>query len=139
MKKLILSCALALGLSATASANKYTLDEAQVDNMFAKSTEITFEQKMSSELNLVNEGMSMKAMASDTKTRGGYLVRSFFCGAIALHRYYMGTNKKAMWAMYLCIPVVGGINGCVDFWWVVFDKEAMDKYANNDKYIVWLD
>jgi hypothetical protein len=136
MKKLILSFALALGISATASANKYTLDENQVDNMFANSTEISFEQKMSSELSMINEAMIVKG--SDTKTRGGYLLRAFFCGGIALHRYYMGTNKKAMWAMYLCIPVFGGINGCVDFWWVVFDKEAMDKYANNDKYVVWL-
>lgn len=140
MKKLILSCALALGLCATASANKYTLDELQVDQMFEKSTEISFEQKMSMDLGSINEGVNMASMAAGSQTRGGYLLRSFFCGGIALHRYYMGVGDRSiMWLMYLCIPVVGGVNACVDFWWVVFDEDAMDKYKDNSKYIIWLD
>ena len=134
MKKILLSLALTLSLGSFAS--KYSVEEQSVDNLFANSTEITFEQKMASELTPVSQGMNL-SMPSDTKTRTGYLVRAFFCGGIALHRYYMGTNKKAMWAMYLCIPVFGGINACVDFWWVVFNKEALDKYSNNDSYVVW--
>jgi hypothetical protein len=102
--------------------------------MISNSTEISFEQKMNADFGTMN----LNLKASDTKTRAGYLVRAFFCGSIALHRYYMGTNKKAMWAMYFCIPVVGMVDVFVDFWWVVFDKDAMNKYANNDKYIVWL-
>jgi hypothetical protein len=137
MRKIVLLAAIIFGLSSAVNASKYMVDENSLDNMISKSTEISFEQKMSADFGTMSFD-SKVGKAGDTKTRGGYLVRAFFCGSIALHRYYMGTGKKAMWAMYLLIPVVGAVDACVDFWWVVFDKDAMNKYANNDKYIVWL-
>jgi hypothetical protein len=137
MRKVILLAAIIFGLSSVVNANKYMLDENNLDNMISKSTEISFEQKMNADFGTMNLDFKV-AKAGDTKSRGGYLVRAFFCGSIALHRYYMGTGKKAMWAMYFCIPVVGAVDAFVDFWWVVFDKDAMSKYANNDKYIVWI-
>jgi hypothetical protein len=40
--------------------------------------------------------------------------------------------------MYFCIPVVGGVTACVDFWWVVFKgDDALKKYKGSDKYMVW--
>jgi len=136
MKKLTLIFALALG-SVTLNANNYRLDEEQLEQTFAKATEVSFEQMFTSHIDLQNS--TLMTSGADSQTRGGFLLRSFFCGFIALHRYYMGTSRKAMWAMYFCIPVVGGINNLVDFCWSVIDGSAYQKYANNDKYIVWMD
>jgi hypothetical protein len=136
MKKLVLIIACALGTFSFAKANNYTIDEQKLAQTFEQSVEVTFDEMYASDLSALTANYSK---ASGEKTWGGYLVRSYFCGIIALHRYYMGTNKKAMWAMYFCIPLMGQINATVDFCWVLFSKEAMSKYADNDKYIVWLD
>jgi hypothetical protein len=137
MKKLSLVIAMALGSIAFASANNYRLNEENLEQAFASATEVTFDQMYAGQLDL--SAAYSGTAASDNPTRGGYLVRAFFCGGFALHRYYMGTSRGGMWAMYFCIPIVGGVNACVDFWWAVFDADAYMKYKNNDKYIVWLD
>lgn len=136
MKKVFLSIALSVGTMVLVNAkSKYEIDERKLEVVISQSQEITvneLEQKLES-------GLNKGSVLLPEQTRGGYLLRAFFCGGIALHRYYMGTNNKWMWAMYFCIPVVGGVTACVDFWGAVFDKEFYLKYKNNDKYIVWLD
>jgi hypothetical protein len=138
MKKIALALGLALGVSFGAQANRYKIDEVQLAQTFEKSQEVSFDEMYDSKMNF---GESTKMKAGDSKTRGGYLVRSFFCGGIALHRYYMGLNdtKNWMWAFYFCVPVAGWVDNFVDFWWVVIDKDAMSKYENNDAIFVWLD
>jgi len=50
----------------------------------------------------------------------------------------MGTGGETMWYKYLCIPVYGGIVGCVDFWGVIFKgDEQFNKYKDNPKFRVW--
>lgn len=138
MKKLTLILALALGSVALAHANKYKMDEQQIEQSFAASTEVSFDEMYASDMSAVDLG-SVKMAAGDTKTRGGYLVRSFFCGGIALHRYYMGTTKGYMWALYCLVPVAGVAAACVDFWGAVFVSDFYKKFENNDKWFVWLD
>lgn len=137
MKKSLLVLGLALGIAFGAQAGKYKLDEAQLDEAFAKSTEVSFNDVYASgtalDLNTTKMG------AASTKTRGGYLLRSFFCGSFAIHRYYMGTTKKAMWALYFCVPVAGGVAACVDFWGAVFVADWYKDYEDNDKWFVWID
>ncbi|GIV29747.1 MAG: hypothetical protein KatS3mg028_0813 [Bacteroidia bacterium] len=136
MKKLLLTAAVAVGMTATINAkSKFQLNENELQTLITQSTEMTVGDIEKDFSNAVH----YKATVAPEKTKGGYLLRAFFCGGIALHRYYMGTNQKWMWAMYFCIPVVGGINACVDFWGVLFNAIDYKKYANNDKYIVWMD
>ncbi len=135
MKKLLFFFAIIFGISFQATASKYKINEANVEKTFSMSTEVSFEEKFSqADFSAINN-INVKGGTDRT----GYLLRSFFCSFIALHRYYMGTGKKHMWAYYFCIPIVGGVTGCVDFWWSVFESDAHNKYANNDKFIVWLD
>jgi TM2 domain-containing membrane protein YozV len=102
--------------------------------MFSSADDVTFSASEEAYA-LMNPAQS--AVKGD-KTVIGYLVRAFFCGEFALHRYYMGTGGKALFWYYFCIPVVGGVAGFVDFWWVVFKgEEAMNKYADNPKFLVW--
>jgi len=138
MKKILSILALALGSVTFAYSNKYQLNEKQVEDAFSKSTEVSYTEMFSSEVNSLSL-ITTEMRSGGTKTRGGYLLRSFFCGGIALHRYYMGTNRGAMWALYFCVPVAGGVAACVDFWGAVFDADFYQKYENNDKWFVWLD
>lgn len=141
MKKIILSFALAAGLFFTSNAGEsnYILDEQAVDQQISQATEVSFDNAVA-DLSVLN-GQAINSIAikgGGSQTVGGYLVRAFFCGGIALHRYYMGTGGKSMWWFYFCVPVVGGVDACVDFWWVVFKgSEAMNKYKDNSKFFVW--
>jgi hypothetical protein len=138
MKKLALVLGLALGLGFGAQANKYKMDEVKLTQTFENSQEVSFNEMFASDLNVAN-ATNLNLKADGAKTRGGYLLRSFFCGGIALHRYYMGTAKKHMWALYFFVPVAGGVAACVDFWGGVFNADFYKKYENNDKWFVWLD
>jgi hypothetical protein len=134
MRKIILVLCLALSINLSAASSKYKLTDVQLEQNFKVSQEVSFEEMYSADLLALNLTGS-KMSASGSQTREGYLLRSFFCGSIALHRYYMGTEKNYMWALYFCVPVVN----VVDFFWVLFDKESMSKFSNNDKWLVWLD
>jgi hypothetical protein len=137
MKKLLITGSAIIGIFANVNASKFKIDESALNQLLSQSTEITV-QELNSQF--LSQSLEMKAtFALPEKTRGGYLVRAFFCGGIALHRYYMGTNNKWLWALYFCVPVVGEVTACVDFWGAVFDADFYKKYENNDKYIVWLD
>ncbi len=136
MKKLIFTIILASGLAFAFQDSKYKLSEAELNKAITESQEVSFSQWAG---NTASYSASAMLLAPNSQTRGGYLLRAFFGGGIALHRYYMGTNNKWMWAMYFCIPVVGDVTACVDFWGAVFDPDFYKKYANNDKYIVCLD
>ena len=136
MKKVIFIFALVLGfnLPTKADGGKYRLDEQKIDKVFSQSQEMNYEANGLSSL-----ALPATKMQGGDQTKGGYLVRAFFCGAIALHRSYMGTGGKSLWWFYLCVPVVGGFDGCVDFWWVVFSSDALDKYRDNSAFFVWAD
>lgn len=120
---------------AFASSSDYKLDEGQVDQLFAASDDVT-----SIAMDEVNAlALQPVAVKGGGQTVGGYLLRSYFCGFIALHRKYMGGDWGKLWWKYFCIPVVGSVTNFVDFWWVVFmGRDAMDNYDGEDKFIVWL-
>lgn len=130
MKKLILLLSVVTCFASFSTAsNLYKINDAEIDMLFGQAIEVDFES--TADVNSINQ---------DKKTVGGYLIRSFFCGSFALHRSYMGTAGETLWWKYLCIPVVGGVVGCVDFWYVVFKgEEALNKYKDNGKFIVWKD
>jgi hypothetical protein len=134
MKKIILVLGLAFSISFSANASKYKLTDVQLEQNFKVSQEVSFEEMYSADLTALNLTGS-KMSASSSQTRTGFLLRSFFCGSIGLHRYYMGTEKNYMWALYFCGTIVGDI----DFFWVLFDKDALSKFSNNDKFLVFLD
>ena len=135
MKKLLFTFAFAACIFAAnlVSAGNYKVEDATIDQLFSSADDVTF---AANDLSLMSP--STATLAAGGQTVSGYLLRSFFCGFIALHRSYMGTSGKTLWYYYFCIPVVGGVVGCVDFWWVVFKgSEAMNKYTDNPKFIVW--
>lgn len=140
MKKLVLLCLLSLGLFANAKASKYVLNDESIDKVFSASTEISLDEKISTDINLMGSGVNYNTLAKGgDKSRGLFLVLNFFLGGFAIHRYYMGVGdshvKYWIWAFYYVVF----FDGCVDFCWVLFKKDALDKFADNDALFVWLD
>jgi TM2 domain-containing membrane protein YozV len=134
MKKIILILAAVAGITFSQNSfASYYADETSIDLQLAVAEDVS--------ISAFQEATAMlsapQAVAGD-KTVGGFLIRAYFCGGFALHRYYMGTGGKALFWYYFCIPVVGSFTACVDFWYVVFKgKEALNKYADNSKFWVW--
>ncbi len=137
MKKIFITVIAIVAISFATKASSYQLDENKMEQTFQQSEDISTNLLLNNSTTAAANQFYSSSFKGD-QTVGGYLLRSFFCGGIALHRYYMGTSKKGLWAMYLCIPVAGGVAACVDFWWVVFSGEkAMNKYKDNSKYWVF--
>ena len=136
MKKLsALLSIVCLTASMTFAANSYKIDDAVIDQMYAQSEDVTltFTDQFSS-LNMINS-VNFAALP-EGKTVGGFLLRAFFCSGFALHRSYMGTGDKSVFFYYFCLGIVPV--GFIDFWWVVFKgEEALNKYADNPKWIVF--
>lgn len=132
MKKLFFVCFLSLCTAGASFAGGYTLNEGAVDNAFANAQEVTFE---SSDYSSV---MNAAALADGETTKMGFLLRSYFCGSIALHRSYMGTGGSALWWKYLCIPVAGSVANLVDFWGVIIKgDERLEMYRDNPNFFAW--
>lgn len=134
MKKIIyVAVAFLLLVGVKSEASSYKIDEALVDQMFNEAEEISLTDN--STLTTLNLTSSIKEANGD-KSVGGFLLRAYFCGFIALHRTYMGTGGKSLLLYYLCLGFVPV--STIDFCWVLFKgQEALDKYADNPKWMVW--
>ena len=134
MKKVIFILAVIIGISAESFAgNPYKVDANKVNKAFENASEIKINSVDVTNIN----NTTYNSLAAEEQTKVGYLVRAFFCGGIALHRQYMGSDWSKLWWKYFCIPVVGGVTACIDFWWVIFEEDAFAKYKGNDAYMVW--
>lgn len=132
MKKIILLSMFMLVSLGTKSSN-YEINEEALNNVSAKAKEVSFEEFIAMD----SDVLSSSAIKKSDKTKGGFLVRSFFLGCIALHRYYMGVGDASgyMWALYLFVPLPVNL---VDFCGGLFSSDFYKKFENNSKYIVWL-
>lgn len=121
---------------AFASTDKYKVNDAAVDQLFAQSQDISSSVADEMMLATINQPASVKAAGGQTV--GGFLIRWFFCGGIALHRHYMGGDWGSLWWKYFCIPIAGGVAWCGDGIVVIFNgKSGLSKYKGNDKWFVW--
>jgi hypothetical protein len=134
MKKLILILAAIVGITFSQNSfASYYADETAIELQLAAAQDVSLSASQ-----LATEMLAAPQVVNGDKTVGGFLIRAYFCGGFALHRYYMGTGGASLFWYYFCIPVVGGFTAFVDFWYVVFKgKEGLNKYADNPKFWVW--
>ena len=139
MKKLLFILGFfAVSSFAFAGTEKYKVNDAAVEKMFAQSQDISSSVADERTLAAINQPSTL--YASGGQSVGGFLIRAFFCGFIGLHRSYMGSDFGDIWWKYCCSTVlVGwGIVQGVDFCWVLFSgNAALSKYKGNDDFIVW--
>jgi hypothetical protein len=112
-----------LSISAFAS-NPYKIESSKIAAAFESASQVSLELFDSNILLTLADG-------DDEPTKGGFLVRAYFCGTFGLHRSYMGT--EGMFIKYCWNPI-----GACDFWYVVFSGDkGFEKFKDNDKWIVW--
>ena len=137
MKKLLFILGFfAVSSFAFAGTEKYKVNDAALDQLFAQSNDISM--SVADEMTMAGINQPTVQAAAGGQTVGGYLIRCFFCGGLALHRKYMGSDWGSLWWKYFCIPVAGGVAACGDFWWIVFTgNKNLSKYKGNDDWFVW--
>ncbi|MBI4930896.1 MAG: hypothetical protein HY841_09055 [Bacteroidetes bacterium] len=119
------------------NGEKYKVNDAAVDQLFAQSQDVS-SALADGDMTLVNLNQPSTQVVGGGQTVGGFLLRSFFCGFIAIHRKYMGSDLGSLWWKYFCIPVAGGVANLGDFCWVLFKgNSALSKYKGSDKWFVW--
>jgi hypothetical protein len=133
MKKILLSLAVLVGLSFAASANSYKLNNNHIEATYAAATDVT--TILSNDAANLMGASSTEALAltrGGSYTKGGFLVRAFFCGIFSMHRTYMGGKFQILY----CIPGIW-IVPAIDFWYVLLSgDDALSKYSGNDKFWV---
>ena len=133
MKKLTLTLAFFVCLLSAGFASDYKLDETAVDQMFTASTDVTFSPEAQAAF------AANPTTVTGGKSVGMFLVWNFFCGGLALHRKYMGSDWGKLWWKYFCIPVAGGVASCGDFLYVLIKgDDALSNYDGNDDWFVWM-
>ena len=128
----------ALALSLGVMAGEYRLNESSIETSIAQAEDVTMSEVALYE-SFTSNSISSASMQGGDQARGGYLVRAAFCGSFGIHRYYMGSTGAKFFFLYACVPVVGNVAVCVDFWSVVFDAGKLGRYKGSDKYLVWVD
>lgn len=137
MKKFLLSLGFFAVCSLSFAVEKYKVNDAAVDQMFAQSKDVSSSIMDEMTLMGMNSSSAVQAPAGEQSV-GGFLIRAFFCGGIALHRHYMGGDWGSLWWKYFCIPIAGGAAAIGDFCWVLFSgSDALSKYKGSDKWFVW--
>ena len=135
MKKLVLATALIVGAASFTFASSYNLNETAIDAAFDASENVTMQS------NILNESVTNAAVADGDITKGGFLIRAYFCGFVGMHRAYMGNGGKKV-GLYYCLTSIVGVGGTIafiDFLMVLIKgEEMMDKFKDNSKFIVWM-
>ncbi|HPH23607.1 MAG TPA: TM2 domain-containing protein [Chitinophagaceae bacterium] len=155
MKKTTLLLAMIIGLTISQSNaatfpkatetvnNSYTINDDDVEALFANSTELDLNTISSKEesLNLfgttTNANSATFKKASSGKSAIAAIVIDFFVGGLGIHRAYLGT-KTFTWIGY--ILTCGGIFGIVplvDFIVLIVNANNISQFENNSKFFMW--
>lgn len=138
MKKAFLFLGMIVISALTFANSNYTLDDAQVDNLFDQAVEVSLTDLAESGVNLPNGVLTFQDDMT-TKVLVGWIV-CWVIGGFGIHRYILGT-KPSMWAIYtFTVCGIFGIVPFVDFWVLLIDGLILqngDKYIDNEKFFMW--
>lgn len=122
---------------ANASVSSYTIDDAQVESVFASSTEMPF----SLTSDVVNS-FSPNENNAQLKEKNGILaiVLTILLGGLGVHRFYLGTKTLTGIGYILTCGGIGGLVPLVDFVVLIIGviKGDIDKFVDNPKFFMWL-
>jgi TM2 domain-containing membrane protein YozV len=143
MKKILLFCLLTVAAlttrAADVSADVYTINDQQVEQLIAQSEDVSLATVSTSllESQQMTAGVTNPTRVKASKDFTTALLLNFFLGGFGIHRLYLGT-KTFTWVGY--ILTCGGIFGIVplvDFITLIINKDAMSKYEDNPKFFMW--
>ncbi|QSE95992.1 NINE protein [Fulvivirga lutea] len=135
MKKvLLLTMLMAFIASANsfASANKYKVDEAAIDQVFESSINVVSAE---SDINMMDI-TSVKA-ANDDKNVWVALLLDWVLGGLAIHRVYLGGRPVLIVGYLLTCGGIFGLLPLGDFIALLINMKDISKYVDNDAFIMW--
>ncbi len=124
------------------TTNDYVINDAEVEVLFANSTELSLdaisESKQTEGLFGVNTTNNMVVKkAGGGKSAIAAIVIDFFVGGLGIHRAYLGT-KTFTWIGYiLTCGGIGGIVPFVDLIVLCVNAGDISKYEDNPKFFMW--
>lgn len=143
MKKLFLFCLLAVATmtarAADVSANAYVIDDQQVEQLLAKSEDVSLAAISST---LLQSQQMTASLTGTTRVKADKefvpaLLLNLFLGGLGIHRLYLGT-KPLTWIGY--ILTCGGIFGVVplvDLVVLIINSKDISPYVDNTKFFMW--
>jgi len=144
MKKLFILLFLMVGslvtYTAQASTDAYTIDDQQVEQLFAQSSDISLtavEGGLALGQQAATAGLGDVAQVKASKEFVPALLLNFFLGGLGIHRLYLGT-KPMTWIGY--ILTCGGIAGIVpliDFIVLIINNDDLSRFVDNPKFFMW--
>ncbi len=138
MKKILtLMIMLFIGVFATQAGTSYHLDNAAIDDMFARA-EVVEMNHMEPLAPLADMGYAGQTYFEENKDPLVAFLLSWFLGYLGIHRAYMGTSTGTIIAYIL----TGG--GCGIVWtidWIMLLIGVMNndisQYIDNPKFFMW--
>lgn len=119
--------------SYTASASKYTVDDAAVEAVLESSTVISGDF-----LSLGDAfGLNTNKASLDEKNVWIAVLLDFFLGGLAVHRVYLGGTPVLIVGYLLTCGGIFGIVPLIDLIVLVINNEDISKYVNNNKFFMW--
>jgi hypothetical protein len=133
MKKVLslLAAFILVSSAVFADGGKYKVNDQTIDDMFASATEVTLDDLSSLNLN-------MKSIPTEELGEVNPWVAWILCATYFGHRIYLGT-KTGTWILYICTGGGCGIVTSVDAIVLLIGaiNEDIDKYIDNDKFLMW--
>jgi len=142
MKKLLFTLLISASLLTYAKAsetNNYAINDQQVEQLFANSTEVNYTQlnenmlTTNSNFNLAENKMAH--LKSDKDGLTAFLLCTFL-GSLGVHRMYLGTATFT-WIGYILTCGGCGIVSFVDWIELIVNMKNVDKYVDNSKFFMW--
>ncbi|PRY99746.1 TM2 domain-containing protein [Marinilabilia salmonicolor] len=136
MKKLLIVLTLVLGISAftTNASASYTIDDAQIENLFATATATTFSM-------VADVAESAPAMAIASASGGKdpliAILLDFFLGGFGIHRFYLGTKVMTGIGYILTCGGIFGLMPLIDLIVLAVNWDDISAYVDNPKFFMW--
>ena len=137
MKKFLIALTLVIGVAAltgNAKAESYTINDSQIDNLFASATETS----MNIISNVTDSAPALPGSASvQEKDPLVAILLDFFLGGLGIHRFYLGTKTMTGIGYILTCGGIFGVVPLIDLIVLAVNWDDISPYVDNPKFFMW--
>jgi len=136
MKKVFITLLLVLGVVAFSSkaSAAYTIDDAQVETLFASATNASF--NLISDVTEAAPSLAFAPKAAEKEAVVAVLL-DFFLGELGIHRFYLGTKPMTGIGYILTCGGIFGLVPFIDLIVLAINWDDISPYVDNPKFFMW--
>lgn len=116
-------------------AGNYTIDDSRLDQLFASTETIVFNELTSNVAGSVYSGIP--SLASRDKDPLVAILLDILVGALGVHRFYLGTEVLTGIGYILTCGGIFGIVPLVDLIVLAINYDDISPYIDNPKFFMW--